>query len=162
MKYELRNKLGLNLDKLLDVEKKIVNTKLNALDETFTFNEEKLNLDYLLKLNTFLFEDLYYEEDLGFRTISEEEKNEINAILRKIVSICINDPENIKGIIDLIIDIWDLQPFLNGNTRTLVAFLKVLDCGFSLDRNVDVNIDISNNRCPFNDVCHVNQKGLTK
>lgn len=59
-------------------------------------------------------------------------------------------------------EIWQLQPFIVGNTRTLIAFLKVIDMCFSLGLDIDFNINIESNPNIFKISCKVNQKRLTK
>jgi len=136
------NKLGLIDDKLFEVEKKLINTKLNILDEYFTFNEKKLDLNYLNKINNFLFADIYSEEDIGFRYITENEKKLINKYLDEIIHICIIKKQEIDNLFNLLEKIWDLQPFKIGNTRTLLAYLKILNHAFLLDLNIDINLEI--------------------
>ena len=158
----MSNKIGLKEYKLREVEKEIVNKKLNLIDETFTFNENKFSLKYLEKLNEFLFADFYFNNELEKRKLSDQELSSIELRLENIVKTCLNEKDNIESILEDIIYIWHLQPFIVGNTRTLVAFLKVLKHAFLLDIEVDVNIDISNNPEIFKIGSVVNQKGLTK
>ena len=157
----MKNKLGLNEYKLLDIERKIVNTKLNLLDEYFTFNELKFDFEYIKQLHNFLFCEFYYEEDLGTRIIAEEEIKLINNYLNEINYICINKG-NSDEVLNIIKKVWYLQPFIVGNTRTLIAYLKILDSAFLLNLNINVNIEIENNPTIFNTWKTVNQKRLTK
>lgn len=157
----MKNKLGLNEYKLLDIERKIVNTKLNLLDEYFTFNELKFDFEYIKQLHNFLFCEFYYEEDLGTRIIDEEEIKLINNYLNEINYICINK-SNSDEVLNIIKKVWYLQPFIVGNTRTLIAYLKILDSAFLLNLNINVNIEIENNPTIFNTWKTVNQKRLTK
>ena len=155
------NKLGINEYKLRDIERKIVNLKLNLLDYYFTFNLEKYDLNYLLRLHLFLFGDIYYEEDLSLRKLEQVEIDLINDYMSKI-QVLSNDPYNINIIIDLISEIYTLHPFKNGNTRTLYAFLKIINEEYLLGLDIDVNKDIKSGLTTFNINQFVNQKRLTK
>ena len=156
------NKIGVNEYKLRDIEKKIVNFKLNLLDETFIFNEDEFDLKYLKKLNDFLFQDFYFEEELGYRYESGIELSIIENKLYQIKKICIHNPEKIEEILNLIYEIWDLQPFMVGNTRTMIAFLKILNMAYLLDLEIDVNKKIISSPSMFKLNNIVNQKRLTK
>lgn len=157
----MSNKIGVNEYRLREIEREIVNVKLNLLNETFTFNEGEFNLDYLKKLNDFLFQDFYNSDELGLRNLSELEVMTIEFHLKSITSICKNDFNNIKDILSIIGEIGNLQPFLVGNTRTLIAFIKVLNGAFLLGLDVDVNKEITNNPNNFRLNNFVNQKRLT-
>ena len=156
----MNNKLGINEYIFENIERKIINTKLALLDEYFTFNNNKFNFEYLEKLNNFLFCDLY--DELGIRGLSEIEKDVIERILERINYISINNPNNKEEILNLIKEIWYIQPFKVGNTRTLFAYLKIIDLAFLIDFNVDVNMEIGGNLNVFNIENFVNQKRLTK
>ena len=105
------NKLGLNEFQIIEVEKKIIKLKLNLVDEYFTFNEKEFNFNYLEKLNNFLFSDIYEE-----KRVKDDVKNIINKYLRIITDMLIEDKNNIIYVLDIIKDIWFLQPFADGNT----------------------------------------------
>ncbi len=154
------NKLGINSYRFENIERKIINTKLALLDEYFTFNNDKFNFEYLEKLNNFLFCDLY--DELGVRGLSEIEKVVLETILERINYICVNNPDNKEGILNLIKKIWYIQPFKVGNTRTLFAYLKIINLAFLIDLNVDINMEIGGNLNIFNIENFVNQKRLTK
>lgn len=158
----MANKLGVNEYKLLDIEKRIINLKLNLLDVTYTFNKSVFDLEYLIRLNEFLFSDFYYESDFGPRVLSKEEIETIDGYLRNITHICIGNPNDIKSILNYVEEIWDLQPFIVGNTRTMIAYLIMISKCFLLDISVDVNMEIESKPTMFNDICKVNQKRLTK
>lgn len=158
----MKNKIGVNEYKLLEIEREIVNIKLNLIDEYFTFNEENFNFEYLKKLNDFLFSDFYYKEELGTRKMTKEEENLIEFYLRKIIYISINNCKDKQQILKLIQNIWHLQPFTVGNTRTLIAYLKILNSAFLLGLDVDVNQEIASSPSIFNLENFVNQKRLTK
>ena len=156
------NKLGLPNQKDLDVEKQLVNFKLNIIDETFTFNREMMDFVYLKRLNKFLFSDLYYEFQSGTRIMNNEERKKVDDMLLRILEICLYEPENIEDILNIIQELWELQLFYEGNTRTLFAYLKILNSAFSLGLNINPNIDIDSKSSFFNTENFVNQKRLTK
>ena len=159
---KLENKIGMNNFRLFDIERKIVNLKLNLIDEYFTFNKNSLDFEYLKEINNFLFSDFYNETNLGTRKISKVEKELINEYLNKIVYLCKNKPEEQEEILNLIKKIWHLQPFKWGNTRTLFAYLKILNSAFLLDLTVDTNKEIASKPSMFDLNNFVNQKRLTK
>jgi len=159
----MSNKSGLSIHRLEKIEKQIINQKLKLLDEYFTFNEISFNFDYLIKLNKFLFEDIYYNDIKTCRNLSREEYSIIEKKIRMIVNHCIENPVPIDSVLDLICEIWDLQPFLVGNTRTMLGFLKVLNCAFLLNLDVDIDKKITSNSRMFDlNEKIVNQKRLTK
>lgn len=151
------NKLGLTEFKIIDIEKKLVNFKLNIIDEYFTFNESELNFIYLEKLNKFLFSDIYESKE-----INNDVKNIINKYLGIITDMLMEDKENIESVLDIIKDIWFLQPFVDGNTRTLIAYLIILNKAFDLGLYIDLNKEIESGINTFDSNNFVNQKRLTK
>ena len=153
----MNNKLGLSDFKIIDVEKKIVNLKLNLIDEYFTFNERKLNFNYLEKINKFLFSDIYESIE-----VKEDVKNIINNYLGIITDMLMEDKENITSVLDIIKNIWFLQPFVGGNTRTLIAYLIILNKAFDLGLHIDLNKEIESGVNTFDLNNFVNQKRLTK
>ena len=72
------------------------------------------------------------------------------------------DKENITSVLDIIKDIWLLQPFVDGNTRTLIAYLIILNKAFDLGLNIDLNKEIESGINTFQLNNFVNQKRLTK
>lgn len=157
----MTNKLGLCDLKLLDLEKNIVNLKLNLLDDYFTFNSNLFELEYLQNLHNYLFSDLYYEEQLKIRELSEKEKKYIQKLLKNIYNECIEN-KNTNKILEHICDVWYLQLFPDGNTRTLFAYLKVINDAFLLDLDIDFDKEIKSGSNIFLKESFVNQKRLTK
>jgi len=158
----MRNKLGINDYELEKVEYKLVKTKIELLDYTYTFNNNLFDLKYLEDLNEFLFGDIYYKDILGIRKMNEIEKNYIDELLSMIVQICIKESENTEKILNLIEKLWYYQPLLMGNTRTLISFLKILNNAFLLDIEIDIEKNIESRPSIFYEIARVNQKGLTK
>lgn len=136
------NKLGISEQKMDTIERKIVAVKLENLDETITFNCQKLDLEYLIKLHKYLFNDLYTDDLTDTRHLSAEEIEIINKMLHMVNQICINEPASIMKIIDILHEIWRLQPFLDGNTRTLIGYLIMLKECYYLDIPLDVHNDL--------------------
>ena len=156
------NKLGISEYRLREIEKEIINLKLRLLNSYYTFNNTKYDLTFLIRLNSFLFSDFYFKDERGTRDLSIKEKELIESKLEKISYLCLNNPNELKEILLLIEEIWHLQPFIVGNTRTLVALIKILNESFLLGLNVDINQNITNNPKIFKLNNFVNQKGLTK
>lgn len=131
------NKLGISDEKLEVVQRKLINCKLNLIDEEFTFNKEKMDAEYLLRLNEFLFGDFY--DDIGYR--GPEYRSMADSYLYAINEFCADkDIENMK---ERLYGLWSYQPLKDGNTRTFIALLKILNEGYNLGLDVDVNEEIS-------------------
>lgn len=96
------NRLGISDWNFENIERKIVNLKLNILDENFTFNKKHLNFNYLVSLNRFLFEELYYENDFGVRDIHPREIECINIYLKSIEEICLENYYDLDDILKLV------------------------------------------------------------
>ena len=158
----MRNKLGLSNEKLLLVEKRIVNTKLNLLDEEFLFSENIFSLEYIKQIHNFLFSDLYYEEELSLRILSNEETKYIEVLFNSIKEICINNYKCIEILMETLVKLWELQVFKDGNTRTLLGYLSVLNKAFILNLNIDLNKEIKSRPSELSNNSFVNQKQLTK
>ena len=157
----MRNKLGLTNQKLFLVEKVIVNTKLNLLDEEFVFNNDIFSLEYLRQLHLFLFSDLYYEEDLTFRDLKEEEIRFIYILINSIKEACLSENGS-EMLIETLTKLWELQIFKDGNTRTLLGYLSILNKVFILNLNIDLNKEINSRPSELRSKVFVNQKQLTK
>jgi len=158
----MNNKLGINEERMNKIEKELVKMKLNFLDEYFTFNNQELNFNFLKCLHDFLFCDFYYKKDLNVRKMSFQEEKLINIYLRKIINICITKPQDIDNILQIVCSIWEMQPFIIGNTRTLIAYLKIINSGYLLGLDIDINKNIESNPSMFKKENFVNQKQLTK
>lgn len=158
----MKNKLGLSDNKLLYVERKLVNAKLNLLDEEFIFDNNIFSLEFLKKIHIFLFGDIYYEEYLGLRNLSKEEIKYIDTLLDSINKICINNYKCIEILLETLVKLWELQIFKDGNTRTLLGYLSILNQAFILNLNIDLNKDIKSRPSVLYENTVVNQKRLTK
>ncbi len=157
----MNNRLNVCMSRLGYIERKIVNIKLNLLDENITFGKNLFDLEYLKCLNNFLFCDLYFEDSLGTREILDDELKKIDKCLTIITKECLTT-RNLKVILENIEYLWHLQIFGIGNTRTLYAYLKIINSAFLLGLNIDPNIEISNNPKIFRLNNFVNQNRLTK
>lgn len=136
--------------------------KLNLLDEYFTFNIDIFSSDYLKELHKFLFLDIYYDyqtEMIGFNT---DDENYIKYLFEGLKYNCINHPDRIENILNSIKELWKLQPFYDGNTRTLFAYLKVINDAFLLNLDIDFDKEIKSGSNIFLTESFVNQKRLTK
>ena len=156
------NKICRSETQLKNIERKIVNLKLKLLNSNFMFNKTNFDLDYLNLLNEYLFNDFYYDDELGLRKIDDIEKKFLNNYLNKIVYLCVNDPDNILEILKIIEEIWHYQPFIVGNTRTLLGFLSILNDSFNLNLYIDFDREIRRGEESFELGYIVNQNRLTK
>ena len=59
--------------------------------------------------------------------------------------LCIYSPDDKKTLIELLHQLWEMQAFTDGNTRTILGFFKVLNHAFELGFNIDVTREM-----PFN------------
>lgn len=158
----MENKLGVSDAKLFDIERKLVNFKFNLLDEYITFNKNIFDFEYLIELHKFLFSNLYFDKNIEIRNFDKIEINTIETILVFIEDICLNNRDRINELLSLIYKLWEMQPFQNGNTRTLIAYLYILNKAFLLNMNIDLNNEISNKTTFINLNELVNQNRLTK
>lgn len=136
------NKLGiLNKETLLIVEKSLVETKISLLDYEFTFGECEFNIQFLINLHEYLFGDIYVLQNNDLRggvSLSKEDQDQVNTLLYRL---------NIKGVygvfdeesLDIFHRLWDMQIFSDGNTRTLIAFLKIYASAFQFEKYINFN-----------------------
>lgn len=137
------NNLGLiNIKKIKEIEYYLFNTKYHIIDEYFTFNETDLfNTTYLEKIHLFLFSDVYPLEFCKIReNVKKETINEINQELNNLKEMLIY--EDTTGVKDMIYKIWEYQIFPDGNTRTILCYLKILSKIFNLKVNYDFTKDV--------------------
>ena len=158
----MNNKLGLTEYSLRVIEKEIVKLKMKLLNESFSFNKSLFDLEYLKELHNFLFSDIYFEDQTKTRKLSKIELHYINNLLEQIKIICITNSFDIEKILEILCELWYFQPFYNGNTRTLIAYLKVLNDSFLLELNIDLDKEIKSAPSIFKKENFVNQKRLTK
>lgn len=139
----MKNKLGINdQNKLKEIEYYLFNIKYHIIDDNYSFNEETLfDIKYLEKIHVFLFNDLYDLEFCKIRSdIKEDTIDEINEKLNEIRKNIYNS--NIGALGDLIYYIWKNQIFYDGNTRTLLCYLKILSKCFNFEIEYDFNKDV--------------------
>ena len=140
----MENNLGItNEEELKKIEYFLFNTKYHIIDENYTFNETDIfNVNYLEKIHIFLFNDLYSMEDCKIRKENREEIiNSVNKSLERIRDMLyFNETENLKNEI---YDIWKNQIFYDGNTRTLLCYLKILSRMFSFNMDYDFSKDVN-------------------
>ena len=133
----MENIIGVSQDKLESLEQKLVNEKLKFLDEYCTFGCDKYDADYLLRLNNFLFGYLY--GPLCYRLSAYN--GIINSYMYTINEEGVGD-KNLDVIFDRLQALWDLQPFLVGNTRTFAAFIKIINEAYNLKLNIDPDCEL--------------------
>ena len=133
------NKLGIHYyDDLRKIEYHLFNTKYHIIDESFTFNCESLfDVEYLERLHVFLFGDIYGEENCK---VKKELIEEANKLLKEIGEMLeFNDTENLR---DEVYKLWEYQIFMDGNTRTILCYLKVLSKYYNFRIDYDFNEDV--------------------
>ena len=158
----MENKLGIEEQRLSIIERKLINFKLNLLDQSFSFNCIKFDIDYLNSLSIFLFGDIYSNDELKMRFNDGKEKSIINEQLNNINNELLKENINANYIVECVIYIWKLQPYIIGNTRIMVAFLKILNEIYNLSLNVCINEEIQSSLEIFNKIKTVNLKRLTR
>lgn len=120
----MKNKLGLNDLDVLDVEEALVAYKSSLLNEKVSFNQTNFNLDYLIKLNDFLFGDLYtYAGKISSR-YTQDDHFYIHSIVDRIVLLIESNSQNVEELLFLIKELIDMQIFECGNKRTILLFLN--------------------------------------
>lgn len=154
-----KNKLGIsNYGVLESVEKHIVSAKIQVLDNYITFNKDKLDLELLNSIHRFLFEDIYYEEDIRLRKIDNYDLKSINYVFELLNKLGLQGQNiDVHLISEIFKYLWDCQLFYDGNTRTLIAFLKLYIKYYQLPIEYDFNKDIHSCRSIF-DVENFNKK----
>lgn len=134
------NKLGITDDiQLKRIEYTLSNFKYKLMDESFIFNEDSIfSLDYLEKIHIYLFQDIYDNEFCIIKdNISVETLAYVQNILYKIKEDVQN--YNIESLANDIYTLWEYQMFVDGNTRTIRAFLKIICLGYGI--NIKHNFD---------------------
>ena len=142
MKPIKKNKLGIYNQKELEyIEYNIFNVKYHLIDESFTFNSSDLfNTEYLEKLHIFLFNDIYNNEYCKIR--NNEQLIELeNKLLKEIKEMLLYN--DIEYLSDKIFKLWEYQLFYDGNTRTILCYLKVLSKYYNFNITYDFNKDIN-------------------
>lgn len=136
----MENKLGItNPLELKRIEYNISNFKHKLLNENFLFNEESIfSIAYLEKIHTFLFQDIFSETFCRVKdNISEETLAYAQNTLYKIKKDVLNN--DLCSLANDVYTLWEYQMFVDGNTRTIRAFLKIVCLGYGL--NVRHNFD---------------------
>ena len=125
------NKLGVSQDEIELIENSLYEYKKNLLSEKITFNETEFNLEYLIKLHKFLFDDLYYNVNISSR-FNAEDINYINNKIKELVFLIRYeiDKELLENYIE---DIKNIQIFDNGNKRTIDLFIEHICKQFNYD-----------------------------
>lgn len=135
------NKLGIYNDKeLSNIEYILFNNKYHLINEAYTFNCKSIfSTDYLEKLHIFLFNDIYDLEYCKIRN-SDSLITEANKLLQEIKEMLIfNDTNNLPN---KIFELWEYQLFLDGNTKTILCFLKILSKNYDLNITYNFNNDV--------------------
>ena len=63
---------------------------------------------------------------------------------------------------ETLVKLWELQIFQDGNTRTLLGYLSILNKSFILNLDIDLNKEIKSRPSELCNKNLVNQKQLTK
>lgn len=136
----MKNKLGITDPlEIKRIEYDISNFKHKLLNESFLFNEDSVfTIAYLEKIHTFLFQDLFDENFCRVKdNLSDETLAYIQNTLYKIKEDVLgNDFQSLANDIYIL---WEYQMFIDGNTRTIRAFLKIVCLGYGL--NIKHNFD---------------------
>ena len=136
------NILGIyNRKELQEIEYYLFNTKYHLINESFTFNAEGLfTLDYLEKIHIFLFSDVYGIDNCKLN-ITEDTQKEVMKLLEEIKEMLdFNDNEKLA---DTLYKLWEYQIFLDGNTRTILCYLKILSKYYDFNITYDFTKDVT-------------------
>ena len=139
----MKNKLGItNNEEIRRIEYTLTNFKHKLINETFLFNEDTIfSISYLEKLHFYLFQDIYGEEICKRRNALSDEcliniQKTLNEIKKDLLS------SDLSKLSNDIFALWSYQMFLDGNTRTIRAFLKIACLGYGLQLKHDFDEDI--------------------
>lgn len=140
----MKNKLGITDPlEIKRIEYDISNFKHKLLNESFLFNEDSVfTIAYLEKIHTFLFQDLFDENFCRVKdNLSDEALAYIQNTLYKIKEDVLGN--DFQSLANDIYTLWEYQMFIDGNTRTIRAFLKIvcLGYGFNIKHNFDEDIN---------------------
>ena len=142
----MKNKLGITDPlEIKRIEYDISNFKHKLLNESFLFNEDSVfTIAYLEKIHTFLFQDLFDENFCRVKdNLSDETLAYIQNTLYKIKEDVLgNDFQSLANDIYIL---WEYQMFIDGNTRTIRAFLKIVCLGYGLNIKHNFDEDINEN-----------------
>ena len=153
----LKNLLNIKDEKLLETaESDITYIKLLDIDNYFT--DDKFDYMRLKKIHKIIFEDIFEwageertinitkgERILGGDTIRYSEvttiKNDIKVVISKLNSInwhSLDIQQTAEFFAKLISNIWQIHPFREGNTRTIITFAIQFSKanGFSMSKNL--------------------------
>lgn len=85
-----------------------------------------------------MFGDIYFQEYLSVKgEITKEELNNTNLMLEQLISLTTLENTDLETLFAIFRGMWNLQLFLDGNIRTLLAYLKLyIEC-FNLLINFD-------------------------
>lgn len=138
-----KNKLGItDFSKLESIENQLVKSKLDILDHTIMFDQPRFDVVYLQKLHNFLFNDLYYEEDLAIRSVyTPNTLKQIDAVLLQMNEKGIHQDIECGELSTAIQCLWELQLFHDGNTRTLWGFVKTYIDAFELPMELSMTTE---------------------
>jgi fido (protein-threonine AMPylation protein) len=123
------NKLGIdNKQYIENIEIKLVEHKMNIISSNFTFNEEELKLEYIKKLHSFLFGDIYYNAGNFSNRINTKIIMMANKIIDDIYDMLeyINYDEVKEMIENKIKELIGLQLFDDGNNRVIMCYYNLL------------------------------------
>lgn len=152
----LRNKANIKDNELL----KEAEANITNLSMTFLYNNiyDKFNVDTLCDIHKIIFGQIYdwagtfrtiqivkYEEVLGGDTVRYSYPNcikkELNSTMREINKLKRNgnnDDDIVFRLVRIIASIWQIHPFREGNTRTIIVFAVLFSkyLGFNVDHNL--------------------------
>lgn len=153
----LKNLLNIKDEELLETaESDITYIKLLDIDNYFT--DDKFDYMRLKKIHKIIFEDIFEwageertinitkgERILGGDTIRYSEvttiENDINVVISKLSSInwcSLGIQQTAEFFAKLIANLWQIHPFREGNTRTIITFATQFSKvnGFSMSKNL--------------------------
>lgn len=139
----LNNKLGIkDIYLIKKIEYYLFNIKYHIIHADYTFKETDIfDSNYLEKIHIFLFNDIYDIDKCKIRkSVPKEDIDFVNEKLKELENLL--QEENYKKIRTNIYDIWERQLFYDGNTRTILCFLKILSEKYNLNISYDFTKDI--------------------
>ncbi len=103
------------------------------MDYRYTFNESEYSVEFLIKLHKYLFDDIYFLENNDLQDyVDEEYYAKANNLIKNLIDKGINKQFD-RQTSDVFYELYTMQLFKDGNTRTLIAFFKIYLQAFNIN-----------------------------
>jgi len=117
----MNNKLGLSDNDLEFYEDQIFDFKSSLLDEKITFNCSEFDLEYLKRLHSFLYGDLYESAGYISKRYNKSDYDMINSKIKEVVDMIFYEIDA-SLVLNKIYEIIDMKIFEDGNNKVVKLF----------------------------------------